>query len=72
MILIGVTMKMVLEIFINIGTNLGVIPATGIPLPLVSAGGTITVMTLFSLGVVQSIINSSNISKNNRNIIDNY
>jgi len=39
---------------------------------LVSAGGTITVMTLFSLGVVQSIINSSNISKNNRNIIDNY
>ncbi len=72
MILIGVTMKMVLEIFINIGTNLGVIPATGIPLPLVSAGGTITVMTLFSLGVVQSIINSSNVSKNNRNIIDNY
>lgn len=72
MILIGITMKIVLEIFINIGTNLGIIPATGIPLPLVSAGGTITVMTLFSLGVVQSIINGSNIHKSNKNIIDNY
>ncbi len=49
-ILIGITLKLVLEIFVNIGTNVGVIPATGIPLPLVSAGGTITVMTLFSLG----------------------
>lgn len=71
MILIGITMKIVLEIFINIGTNLGVIPATGIPLPLVSAGGTITVVTLFSLGVVQSIINGT-IIKSSKNIIDNY
>jgi len=71
-VLIGITMKLLLEIFVNIGTNVGVIPATGIPLPLVSAGGTITIMTLFSLGVVQSIINSSNINKSNRNIIDNY
>ncbi len=71
-ILIGITLKLVLEIFVNIGTNVGVIPATGIPLPLVSAGGTITVMTLFSLGVVQSIINSGSFNKSNRNIIDNY
>lgn len=72
MILIGITMKLLLEIFINIGTNVGVIPATGIPLPLVSAGGTITVMTLFSLGVVQSIINRGGSHKSSKNIIDNY
>ncbi len=72
MILIGLTMKFLLEIFINIGTNLGIIPATGIPLPLVSAGGTITVMTLFSLGIVQSIINRGGSHKSSKNIIDNY
>lgn len=72
MILIGLTMKLLLEIFINIGTNVGIIPATGIPLPLVSAGGTITVMTLFSLGVVQSIINRGDSHKSSKNIIDNY
>jgi rod shape determining protein RodA len=69
MILIGITMKLMLEIFINIGTNTGVIPATGIPLPLISSGGTITVMTLFSFGLIQSIINRSDSSVD---IIDNY
>lgn len=72
MILIGIAMKILFEVFINIGTNLGVIPATGIPLPLMSAGGTITIMTLFSLGVVQSIINTKDIYQNSENIIDNY
>ena len=72
MILIGIVMKILLEIFINVGTNTGLIPATGIPLPLISAGGTITVMTLFALGVIQSIMNRSQVTKNNSNIIDNY
>lgn len=72
MLLIGITMKILLEVFINIGTNTGTIPATGIPLPLVSAGGSITVMTLFSLGLIQSIMNVSKKSKNKGNIIDNY
>lgn len=35
MILVGIAMKILFEVFINIGTNLGVIPATGIPLPLI-------------------------------------
>lgn len=52
--------KIMIEVFINLGTNLGVIPATGIPLPLMSAGGTITVMTFFSLGVIQCIISNIN------------
>lgn len=72
MMTIGITMKILLEVFINLGTNMGTIPATGIPLPLVSAGGSITIMTLFSLGVIQSIINSSKVEKKVSNIIDNY
>ncbi|KUK76768.1 MAG: Rod shape-determining protein RodA [candidate division WS6 bacterium 34_10] len=59
MLMIGFTVKLLLEVFINIGTNTGVIPATGIPLPLVSAGGSSIIVTLFSLGVIQSIISHS-------------
>ena len=72
MLIIGITMKILLEVFINIGTNTGIIPATGIPLPLISAGGSITVMTLFCLGVIQSIINRGSNMHKNANIIDNY
>lgn len=72
MLTVGITMKLLLEVFINIGTNTGTIPATGIPLPLISAGGSITVMTLFSLGVIQSIINVSKKREKKGNIIDNY
>lgn len=71
-ILVGIALKILVEIFVNIGTNLGVIPATGIPLPLVSAGGTITLVTLFSLGIVQSIINRSSTQLSSKSIIDNY
>ncbi len=70
MIVMGIVMKLVLEVFINIGTNTGIIPATGIPLPLVSAGGTITLVSLFSLGVIQSIMNKESFGKGS-SIIDN-
>ena len=59
MMAVGIGFKVLFEIFINIGTNTGVIPATGIPLPLMSAGGSITVMTFISLGLIQAIKNSS-------------
>ena len=43
------------QMFVNIGGNLGLLPVTGIPLPLVSFGGTGIVSYLFGLGIVQSI-----------------
>lgn len=72
MITLGFSIKLLLEVFINIGTNTGVTPATGIPLPLVSAGGSITLVTLFSLGVIQSIISHSTIVDNTADIIQSY
>jgi len=56
---VGVGFKILLELFVNVGTNTGTIPATGIPLPLMSAGGSITVMTFVCLGLIQAIQNSS-------------
>lgn len=55
-VLVAIGIKLLLEVFINIGTNTGVTPATGIPLPLISAGGSVTVMTFVALGLAQSIM----------------
>ncbi len=41
--------------FVNIGMTIGILPITGIPLPLVSYGGTFLLVTTASLGVVQNI-----------------
>jgi rod shape determining protein RodA len=55
---ISVSILLLLHIFINIGMNLGKLPVTGIPLPLMSSGGSAILMTMIALGFVQSV-NSS-------------
>lgn len=70
MLSVGIGFKILLELFINIGTNTGAIPATGIPLPLMSAGGSITVMTFACLGIIQAIKNSSRESITSGSFVD--
>lgn len=55
LLVLGVGLKLLFEVFINLGTNTGAIPATGIPLPLMSAGGSITIMTFLAFGLVQNV-----------------
>jgi rod shape determining protein RodA len=43
------------QIFIHIGMNLGLLPIIGIPLPLVSYGGSGLIITFIGLGILQSI-----------------
>ena len=43
------------QIFINIGMNMGIMPVTGITLPLVSYGGSSLLATLICLGIVESV-----------------
>lgn len=47
------------QMLINIAMNLGIAPVTGVPLPLLSSGGSSLVLTLLSLGVVQSVASRS-------------
>ena len=44
------------QILVNIGMNIGLLPITGITLPLVSYGGSSLVATLILLGIAQRII----------------
>lgn len=51
----GVFGMLLTQIFINIGMNIGLLPITGITLPLVSYGGSSLISTLLSLGLVESV-----------------
>ena len=45
----------VVQAFMNISVVLGMTPTKGIPLPLVSYGGSSLLSTLISLGLLQSV-----------------
>ncbi len=55
LIVIGVFSMLFFQTTINIGMNLGLLPITGITLPLVSAGGSSMLATLIALGIVHNI-----------------
>jgi len=48
-------MSFFLSVFVNIGMVMGILPVVGIPLPLVSYGGTALVTFMASFGIVMSI-----------------
>ncbi|MBU0706905.1 rod shape-determining protein RodA [Patescibacteria group bacterium] len=52
----GVIIMIFLQMFINIGMNIGLVPVVGIPLPFVSAGGSSLVASFIAIGVVQGVI----------------
>lgn len=52
---IGITMMLALQAFVNISVVLGLMPTKGIPLPLVSAGGSSLIMNLLAVGVLLNI-----------------
>ncbi|MCC7031442.1 MAG: putative lipid II flippase FtsW [Acidobacteria bacterium] len=52
---LGLTMMLVLQAFVNISVVLGLLPTKGIPLPLVSAGGSSLLISLLGIGVLLNI-----------------
>jgi rod shape determining protein RodA len=55
-IAVGVAALVFFQSFVNLGVNLGVLPVTGTPLPLVSYGGSSLIAFLIALGLVQSVL----------------
>jgi cell division protein FtsW len=51
----GLTTLIVGQALLNIGGTLGVLPFTGVPVPLISYGGTSLVATLAAIGLVLSV-----------------
>lgn len=55
LIIIGVASMLFVQIVINIGMNTGMLPITGITLPLLSYGGSSVITVLFALGLIASV-----------------
>jgi cell division protein FtsW len=52
---LGITMMLVLQAFVNISVVIGLMPTKGIPLPLVSNGGSSMLINLLAVGVLLNI-----------------
>lgn len=51
----GILAMFMFQVFVNVGMTIGIMPITGIPLPLVSYGGSSVVVTLIAVGLLESI-----------------
>ena len=54
-IIVGVISVFFFQILVNIGMVVGYVPVTGIPLPLMSYGGTSVLFTYIAMGLVNSV-----------------
>jgi len=52
---VGVVVLLFSHVFVNIGMNIRLVPVTGVPLPLLSYGGTSIVCSLVAIGFLQNI-----------------
>jgi rod shape determining protein RodA len=51
----GVAAMLMFQVFVNVGMTVGIMPITGVTLPLMSYGGSSVIATLLSVGLLQSI-----------------
>jgi rod shape determining protein RodA len=51
----GIAAYLAIQLFINIGMTVGIMPITGIPLPFISYGGSALLADLMAIGVLESI-----------------
>jgi cell division protein FtsW len=52
---IGITTMLIIQAFFNISVVLGMVPPKGIPLPMISFGGSSLLVTLASMGVLLNL-----------------
>ena len=52
---VGVVVLLFSHVFINIGMNIRIMPVTGIPLPLLSYGGSSVLCSLIAIGILQNV-----------------
>lgn len=62
----GIAVALLFQVFVNVGMNLGIMPITGIPLPLMSYGGSSVLATFLAVGVLQSISIQAHLSQRGR------
>lgn len=56
LIAMGIITMLTFHILVNVGMNIGLVPVAGVPLPLISSGGSNMILTLASFGLLQSVL----------------
>ena len=56
LIISGLTINIFLYFIVNISMVIGLIPVVGVPLPLVSYGGSAMLITMISFGLIMNLI----------------
>lgn len=51
----GILAMFMFQVFLNVGMTIGIMPVTGVPLPLLSYGGSSVLVTFLALGLLESI-----------------
>jgi rod shape determining protein RodA len=51
----GIVAMLLWQVFVNVGMTIGIMPITGVPLPLMSYGGSSVLVTFLAVGLLQSI-----------------
>jgi rod shape determining protein RodA len=51
----GITAMLMFQVFVNVGMTVGIMPITGVTLPLMSYGGSSVIVTFLALGLLQSV-----------------
>ena len=52
---LGISVMLFCHVFVNIAMTIGILPITGLPLPLMSYGGSFMISIMIALGLVQSV-----------------
>lgn len=61
-ICVGVTAMLIFQLLVNVGMTISIMPVTGLPLPLISYGGSSFLATCLGLGLVLSVAAHSDTS----------
>ncbi len=64
---VGLSFSLVIQAFINMGVAVHIFPVTGLPMPLVSMGGTSLFFTSIAFGVILSVSRNSEEENNSEN-----
>jgi rod shape determining protein RodA len=51
----GILGMLMFQVFVNVGMTIGIMPITGVPLPLMSYGGSSVLVTFIAIGLLQSV-----------------
>lgn len=54
-LVLGITMSITFDVFINLAMVTGLVPVVGVPLPLISHGGTSSIIMILSIAIISSI-----------------